>query len=79
MLDPLTALSVASAVVSFVDFALDLIKKTEAIHNKGSSARVAHNRIVTSDLVAINESLRSRNPPRLPANASLVKEKQVCK
>jgi hypothetical protein len=77
MLDPLSALSVASSVVSFVDFVLDLVKDADAIRNKGSSTRVSHNKIVTSDLISINAALRARIPDRLRSAEFLQKEEQV--
>lgn len=77
MLDPLSALNVASAVVCFIDFVLDLVKEADAIHTKGSSTQVSHNRLITSDLRDINAALRTRNPVRLPPAESLRKEEQV--
>ena len=77
MLDPLSALSVASTVVTFVDFVAELVREADAISSKGSSARVAQSKIVTADLISINASLRTRVPPRIVTDESLKAEEQV--
>lgn len=76
-LDPLSALSVASAVVTFVDFVAELVQEADTISSKGSSARVAQHKIVTADLISINQSLQARVPPRVATEHSVNAEEQV--
>ncbi|KAL9618347.1 MAG: hypothetical protein Q9160_006929 [Pyrenula sp. 1 TL-2023] len=77
MLDPLSALSVASAVVTFVDFACELLQAADTISSKGSTQRIAQNKILTADLIDISASLRARVPTRVETEGSLKAEEQA--
>ncbi|KAK5032803.1 hypothetical protein LTS07_004213 [Exophiala sideris] len=77
MLDPLTALSVASNIVSFVDFVVELIKEADTISTKGSAARIYHGRIVTNDLISLTASLQARTPVRFASDEPLKAEEQA--
>lgn len=60
MMDPLTALSLASSIVQFVDFGIKLVGKANEIREAGSTIDNVILQSVTKDLVQINSSLVSQ-------------------
>lgn len=60
MLDPLTAVSLATTVVQFVDFTSKVISKTSELRNSAyvNSNEVYSAEVVTSNLVNLSEKLK---------------------
>jgi hypothetical protein len=77
MLDPLSALSVASSVVQLIDFGAHLTRTASEIHEKGSSVELRHLAKVTTDLAGLNAALKLRARCDLGLLESLTKEEQV--
>jgi hypothetical protein len=78
MLDPLTALSVASSLVQLVDFSITLVKDAREISLGGRSVDVNELEIVTADLIDLNAALKRRTGPGVGVGQSLAIEEQVC-
>jgi hypothetical protein len=57
MVDPLTALSVASSVVQFVDYGTKLLSKTSELYKNGSLADNDELELVTKDLTRLTGDL----------------------
>jgi len=77
-MDPLTALSLASAVVQFVDFGISILKAGNEVYRRldGCSIRNAAIEDVTTDLQELMDRLKVQPPkssgtPLTPAQASL--------
>src|SRR5271170_5062788 len=68
MLDPLTALNLASSVCQFIDFSLSLVKETNQIRSRGSTVGVWQLKNTALDLVRLNRTLKAR--PRPPSDKS---------
>jgi hypothetical protein len=69
-MDPITALSVASAIVQFVDFAAKVVCKGNRIYHSGNGILQEHEdlNIVTSDLLVMKVKLEQLNQEvQLPA------------
>jgi hypothetical protein len=75
MLDPLTAIGVASSIVQLVDFSSKVVARSAEIRRAGSSVEVAHLRAITSDLQGLTENLRERS--RDQAEDATTREEQV--
>ena len=60
-MEPLSALSVAAAVVQFVDFGSSLVSKSREIYksSQGASIGQAESEIATKRLVDLNERLKA--------------------
>ena len=78
MLDPLTALSIASSLVQLVDFSITLVKDAREISLGGRSIDVNELKIVTTDLIGLNAALKRRTGPGVCVEQSLAIEEQVC-
>lgn len=78
MLDPLTALSLASSLVQLVDFSITLVKDVREISLGGRSVDVNELEIVTADLIGLNAALKRRTGPGVGVAQSLAIEEQVC-
>jgi hypothetical protein len=61
MLDPVSAIGLASSIISFVDFSSKLIKGSYEVYKstKGMTAEDAHNNTVLLDLLSVTEALKS--------------------
>jgi hypothetical protein len=70
MLDPLTALSVASSIVQFLEFSLTLCREGKIIETSRQS-------LVTKDLIEVIGTLKARKPTLLTVFDPLKKEEQV--
>lgn len=77
MLDPLTALGVASNVVQLADFSLGLFRDAKEIHSRGSSVEVRNLKILNSDLVNLNQTLKDRRKAGITLRDALTEEEQV--
>jgi hypothetical protein len=75
MIDPLTAIGVASSIVQLVDFSTKVVARSAEIRRAGSSVEVAHLRAITSDLQGLTENLRERS--RKQAEDATTREEQV--
>jgi hypothetical protein len=75
MIDPLTAIGVASSIVQLVDFSTKVVARSAEIRRAGSSVEVAHLRAITSDLQGLTENLRERS--REQAEDATTREEQV--
>jgi len=62
MLDPLTAISLASAVVQFVDFSVKLVSAGHELYEKGSLADNDEVEQITQDLANLTEELGADRP-----------------
>jgi hypothetical protein len=60
MMDPLTALSLASSIAQFVDFGFKLVDEAHEIREAGSTIDNVVLKSVTNDLVQITSSLTSQ-------------------
>jgi hypothetical protein len=58
MMDPLTALGLAANIAQFIDFGSKLIHQTKEVALTGTTISVEHLLNITSDLTAINSSLK---------------------
>jgi hypothetical protein len=63
MLDPLTAISLASAVVQFVDFSVKLVSAGHELYEKGSLANNNAVEQITQDIAHLAEELGAHRPP----------------
>jgi hypothetical protein len=63
MLDPLTAISLASAVVQFVDFSVKLVSAGHELYEKGSLANNNEVEQITQDIAHLAEELGAHRPP----------------
>ena len=63
MLDPLTAISLASSVVQFVDFSVKLVSTGHELYEKGSLANNDEVERITQDLAHLAEELGADRPP----------------
>ena len=63
MLDPLTALSLASSVVQFVDFGIKLVTEGCELYEKGSLKQNNEIELITRDLTHLTQSLTDTLPP----------------
>jgi hypothetical protein len=59
-MEPLAALSIASAVAQFLDFGAKLVSGTREIADTGLTVSTAHLSQLTTDLVEINASLEKQ-------------------
>jgi hypothetical protein len=59
-MDPLTALSIATAVAQFVDFGKVIVKGTLAIRRDGKSLEHENFGAAVNDLISLNRSLKSK-------------------
>jgi hypothetical protein len=62
-MDPVTALSLAAAVVQFVDFGSEILSEAKQIHEAGSSTGVSDLDKVTQDLMDANRRLKASLSP----------------
>ena len=62
MLDPLTALSLASAIVQFVDFGCKLLSQSQELYHSADGALKANitTEEITLDVIALSHSLRKK-------------------
>ena len=58
MLDPLTALSVASSVVQLIDFSSKVVKQSNEIAERGSSMDISRTVELNKDLLELVHDLR---------------------
>lgn len=70
MLDPLTALSVASSVVQFVDFGIKLVTEGYELYEKGGLLQNDEIELVTKDLTRLTKNLAAK--PSFERNYSVV-------
>lgn len=77
MLDPFTALSVASSVIQIVDFSSKLVSKGEEIRRNGSLVENDELERVTKDLQELNGSLLGWLHPDPPLIGCLTKDQSV--
>ena len=63
MLDPLTAISLASAVVQFVDFSVKLVSAGHELYDKGSLSRNDEIEQISRDLSNLADDLGASRPP----------------
>ena len=63
MLDPLTAISLASAVVQFVDFSIKLVSAGHELYDKGSLSHHDEIEQISQDLSTLAEDLGASRPP----------------
>ena len=75
MLDPLTAIGVASSIVQLVDFSSKVVARSAEIRRAGASIEVAQLKRITSDLKGLTESLRERS--KAQSHNVTTKEEQV--
>ena len=76
MLDPLSALNIASSVAQFIEFGVNLFSYTNEIWNKGSTIDSGYLKKVALDLELLEDSIHKQL--RLPTRQStLSKEEQV--
>ncbi len=68
MLDPFTALSLASSVIQFVDFGVKLLNESAELYHPGSLLKHEDFETITNDLIDVNALLENR--PRLEGGAS---------
>lgn len=63
MLDPLTALSIASSVIQIVDFGCKLVSETQEIYHSASGAtkEFVTSREITQDIKLLYQDLRRKN------------------
>jgi hypothetical protein len=78
MLDPLTALNLASSVCQFIDFSLSLVKETNQIRSRGSTVGVWQPRNTTLALVRLNQTLKARPRPPSDKSGALQDGEKVC-
>ena len=75
MLDPLTAIGVASSIVQLVDFSLKVVARSAEIRRAGASIEVGQLKRITSDLKGLTESLQERS--KAQSDNVTTKEEQV--
>jgi hypothetical protein len=75
MLDPLTAIGVASSIVQLVDFSSKVVARSGEIRRAGASIEVSQLKRITSDLKDLTESLRERS--KAQSDNVTTKEEQV--
>jgi hypothetical protein len=63
MLDPLTALSIASSAAQFIEFGVDLFSYTNEIWNKGSTVDSGYLKKVVLDLELLEDSIHKQLRP----------------
>jgi hypothetical protein len=63
MLDPLSALSLASSVVQFIDFGCKLVSEGCELYKKGASGKNDGLEQVTKDLARVTDGLTKRGVP----------------
>jgi hypothetical protein len=68
MLDPFTALSLASSVVQFVDYGTKLLNESAELYHSGTLLRHEDFETITKDLIEVNALLKTR--PKLEESAS---------
>ncbi|KAJ5721250.1 uncharacterized protein N7483_009184 [Penicillium malachiteum] len=64
MMDPLTALSTASAVVQLVDFGMKVLDETRQIYGEGQVITLEELKGLTHDLVHVNQMLVYQSQPK---------------
>ncbi|KAJ5780478.1 hypothetical protein N7457_005638 [Penicillium paradoxum] len=64
MLDPLTALSTASAVVQLVDFGMRILDDSQQLYTEGNLVTLKELKTITQDLVHVNHLLIHRAQPK---------------
>ena len=76
MLDPLSALSIASSAAQFIEFGVDLFSYTNEIWNKGSTIDSGYLKKVALDLELLEDSIHKQlRPPT--RQSTLSREEQV--
>jgi hypothetical protein len=60
MLDPFTALSLASSVVQFVDYGTKLLNESAELYHTGTLLRHEDFETITKDLIEVNALLKTR-------------------
>jgi hypothetical protein len=76
MLDPLSALSIASSAAQFIEFGVQLFSYTNEIWNKGSTVDSAYLKKVALDLELLEDNIHKQlRPPT--RQSTLSKEEQV--
>lgn len=62
MLDPLTAVSLASAVVQFVDFSCKIVSKSRQLGaaTRGAKIEASNSEVVTRDLLKLSEKMKEK-------------------
>ncbi len=63
MLDPLTALSVASSVIQFVDFGVKLVSDGAELYEKGRLGNNNELELITKDLTRLTEDIATSTQP----------------
>jgi hypothetical protein len=77
VLDPLTALSLASNILQVVDFASRVIAKCRHIHSYGEPPEHYELEIVSADLFRISTRLKEEAQPSLPTQKQLKEETEL--
>lgn len=77
MLDPLSALSLAANVAQFVELGAVILARAKEIGDKGSTVKIAHLSVITSDLVSIDANLRAQIDAHAVQDAQLTNEEEV--
>lgn len=70
MLDPLTALSLASSVVQLVDFSIKLLAESKEIYQKGSTLEHKDLGLLIEDLGLLSNQLERSSAAAINFNAS---------
>jgi len=71
MMDPITAVGFASAILTFIDFSHQLISGTFEVIKSGSTSENAHVSVVINDLRHITKELSNRPPGNSKHNEAL--------
>jgi hypothetical protein len=78
MLDPLTALSTASAVVQLVDFGMRILADAQELYTEGNLVTLKEVKTMTEDLVHVNHLLVHRPEPHGNQENPLSDAEKVC-
>jgi hypothetical protein len=79
MLDPLSAISLASSIVQLVDFGARLLKETDELRKRGISVNVSYVRTTTDDLKALCQDMKGQvNLPSSKASQFFRSEQVGC-
>ncbi len=77
MLDPLTALGVASSIAQLIDFSKKTVDLAAEVYHEGSSAKVLRLKVATASLVERCGTIDDRTRTTLSSAASLTREEKV--
>lgn len=70
MIDPLSALGLASNILQFVEFGCKLVSDGYELHENGSLSGVDELELVTKDLICLAKDLTAVNPPQSKTSPS---------